>query len=256
MSRHRTDARIRVRGPRGPGSAALTAFAVLTLACAANGQGDAADQEDALRAARMAMVDLIEARGVRDSATLAAMRSVPRHEFVPPEYRARAYRDSPLPIGWDQTISQPYIVALMTETAGIRPGMKVLEIGTGSGYQAAVLAEIGARVFSIELLEPLATSAAARLARLGYSGVTVRQGNGYLGWPEEAPFDAVIVTAAPEEIPTPLTDQLKPGGRLVIPVGGVRAVQQLLLVTKDADGTLRRRTLIPVRFVPMREPPG
>jgi len=255
MSRHNTDARIRGRGLRRPGSAALSAFAVLTLACAANGQGEAADQEDALRAARMAMVDLIEARGVRDSATLAAMRRIPRHEFVPPEYRTRAYRDSPLPIGYDQTISQPYIVALMTETAGIRPGMKVLEIGTGSGYQAAVLAEIGARVFSIELLEPLAASAAARLARLGYAGVTVRRGNGYLGWPAEAPFDAVIVTAAPEEIPAPLTDQLKPGGRLVIPVGGVGAVQQLLLVTRDADGTLHRQPLIPVRFVPMREPP-
>lgn len=236
--------------------AARIASAMLTLACAANGQRNTGDQEDALRTARIAMVDLIEARGVRDSATLEAMRSVPRHEFVPPEYRQRAYGDSPLPIGYDQTISQPYIVALMTETAGIRPGMKVLEIGTGSGYQAAVLAAMGAQVFTIELLEPLATSAAAQLARLGYANVTARHGNGYAGWPEEGPFDAVIVTAAPEEIPAPLTDQLKPGGRLVIPVGGVGAVQQLLLITKDADGSLHRRVLIPVRFVPMREPPG
>jgi len=247
---------MRVRRPRPLRRAARIASAMLTLACAANGQRNTGDQEDALRTARIAMVDLIEARGVRDSATLEAMRSVPRHEFVPPEYRQRAYGDSPLPIGYDQTISQPYIVALMTETAGIRPGMKVLEIGTGSGYQAAVLAAMGAQVFTIELLEPLATSAAAQLARLGYANVTARHGNGYAGWPEEGPFDAVIVTAAPEEIPAPLTDQLKPGGRLVIPVGGVGAVQQLLLITKDADGSLHRRVLIPVRFVPMREPPG
>ncbi|MBE0591896.1 MAG: protein-L-isoaspartate(D-aspartate) O-methyltransferase [Gemmatimonadales bacterium] len=233
-----------------------TAFlATVACACATNGQAGAGTQGDPYRSARTAMVDLIAARGVRDSATLEAMRLVPRHEFVPVENRALAYRDHPLPIGYDQTISQPYIVALMTEALELRPGMRVLEVGTGSGYQAAVLAAMGMEVFTIELLEPLATSARARLARLGFDRVTVRHGDGYLGWKEAAPFDAVIVTAAPEEIPPALTAQLRPGGRLVIPVGPAGAVQSLMLVSKANDGTLATTVLLPVRFVPMKEGP-
>jgi protein-L-isoaspartate(D-aspartate) O-methyltransferase len=234
---------------------AVAGAALLVPACATNGQEGDEAQGDPYRRARLAMVELIEARGVRDSATLAAMRLVPRHEFVPAPYRDQAYRDHPLPIGYDQTISQPYIVALMTEALELVPGTKVLEVGTGSGYQAAVLAAMGAEVFTIELLEPLAIGARGRLARLGFGNVTVRHGDGYLGWKEEAPFDAVIVTAAPEEIPAPLTDQLRPGGRLVIPVGPVGAVQLLQLVTKAEDGTLTTTVLLPVRFVPMREGP-
>ena len=243
--------------PRSAGILGVTAACALVLApaCATNGRADADRQENPFRSARMAMVDLIAARGVRDSATLAAMRLVPRHEFVPTEHRRLAYGDHPLPIGHEQTISQPYIVALMTEAIEVRPGMKVLEVGTGSGYQAAVLAAMGAEVYTIELLEPLATSARARLGRLGFANVTVRHGDGYLGWPDEAPFDAVIVTAAPEEVPPALTDQLRPGGRLVIPVGPVNAVQLLQLLTKAEDGTLATTVLLPVRFVPMREGP-
>ncbi len=235
--------------------AAAAAALAFASACAANGRADAERQGDPYRSARMAMVDLIEARGVSDSATLAALRLVPRHEFVLSEYRHLAYADHPLPIGHDQTISQPYIVALMTEAIAVRPGMKVLEVGTGSGYQAAVLAAMGAEVYTIELLEPLATSARARLARLGFANVAVRHGDGYQGWPEAAPFDAVIVTAAPEEVPPALTEQLRPGGRLVIPVGPVNAVQLLQLITKAEDGALTTTVLLPVRFVPMREGP-
>ena len=235
--------------------AAAAAALAFAPACAANGRADAERQGDPYGSARMAMVDLIEARGVSDSATLAALRLVPRHEFVLPEYRHLAYADHPLPIGHDQTISQPYIVALMTDAIAVRPGMKVLEVGTGSGYQAAVLAAMGAEVYTIELLEPLATGARARLARLGFANIAVRHGDGYLGWPEAAPFDAVIVTAAPEEVPPALTEQLRPGGRLVIPVGPVNAVQLLQLITKAEDGAITTTVLLPVRFVPMREGP-
>jgi protein-L-isoaspartate(D-aspartate) O-methyltransferase len=196
------------------------------------------------------MVNLIESRGVRDSATLAALRSVPRHEFVPPQSRHLAYRDHPLPIEEGQTISQPYIVAFMTAALELRPGMKVLEVGTGSGYQAAVLDAIGAEVFTIEIFENLANSARERLDHLGYHHVTVRHGDGYIGWEEQAPFDAVIVTAAPEQIPPALTDQLKRGGRLVIPVGSTNRVQTLTLVEKTEDGTLVSHRLMAVRFVP------
>lgn len=208
-------------------------------------------QEDQYRAARAAMVDLIAAHGVRDSATLDAMRTVPRHEFVPSEARHLAYGDHPLRIELGQTISQPYIVAYMTEVLEVRPGMKVLEVGTGSGYQAAVLAEIGVRVFTVEIFEPLANSARARLERLGYHNVTVRHGDGYLGWEEEAPFDAIIVTAAPDHIPPALPDQLKEGGQLVIPVGSEYGIQHLILGKKQPDGTLTTRQLLPVRFVPL-----
>ncbi len=195
----------------------------------------------------------IEASGVRDSSTLAALRAVPRHEFVPLAYRAYSYSDEPLPIEHDQTISQPYIVAFMTQTLRVRPGEKVLEIGTGSGYQAAVLSELRCRVYSIEIIKELADSARARLVRLGYGDVEVRHGDGYLGWPEVAPFDAVIVTAAPESVPQPLIDQLAPGGRLVAPVGEEHGAQTLVLLEKDATGAISRRELLPVRFVPMRK---
>jgi protein-L-isoaspartate(D-aspartate) O-methyltransferase len=204
---------------------------------------------DEWAAARAEMVrDQIEARGVRDAAVLAAMRAVPRHELVPADVRERAYGDHPLPIGHRQTISQPYIVAIMTELAGIERGERVLEVGTGSGYQAAVLAAIGADVYSIEIVEPLARRAAADLERLGYR-VRVRAGDGYRGWPEAAPFGAVLVTAAPPHVPQPLVDQLAPGGRLVIPVGD--NYQELRVLTKDASGAVRERAVAPVLFVPM-----
>lgn len=202
---------------------------------------------------REAMVDLIAQAGVRDAATLAAMRTVPRHEFVPADVRDLAYGDHPLPIGFEQTISQPYIVAFMTEQLHPRPGMKVLEIGTGSGYQAAVLGAIGCTVYTIEIVEPLATRAAALLSRLGYENVHVRYGDGYQGWPEEEPFDAVIVTAAADEIPPVLLGQLAPGGRLIMPVGPQDGVQYLTVVDKDRAGRLSPRVLLPVRFVPLIE---
>ncbi len=193
----------------------------------------------------------IAARGVRDARVLQAMREVPRHHFVPSRLQHRAYEDSPLPIGSGQTISQPYIVAAMTELARVGPNNKVLEIGTGSGYQAAILSRLAHHVFTIEILPELAESARTRLEKLCYTNVTVRIGDGYLGWLEHAPFDAIIVTAAPEEVPDPLIEQLKPGGRLVIPVGPEFAVQSLLVIEKDAEGVVHRRHVMPVRFVPL-----
>ena len=191
----------------------------------------------------------IEARGVSDARVLEAMRKVPRHRFVPESQRAHAYDDRPLPIARGQTISQPYIVALMTELANVKAGDTVLEVGTGSGYQAAVLAEMGVKVFSIEIIEPLAKQAKATLSELGYGKrVRVRHGDGYAGWPEHAPFDAVIVTAAPPKIPEPLKQQLKVGGHLVIPVG--KHYQSLIRVTRTKGG-YREESVIPVRFVPM-----
>ena len=209
----------------------------------------ASPASDPTRAARDAMVDRqIAGRGVTDPAVLAAMRAVPRHEFVPQELRSRAYLDSPLPIGLEQTISQPYIVALMTELAAPRRGARVLEIGTGSGYQAAVLARLGAKVYSIEIVEPLGRRAAETLKRLGYQGVQTRIGDGYQGWKELAPFDAIVVTAAPPRVPEPLKQQLAIGGRLVVPVGEDN--QELLVITRTRDGFAEKRVL-PVRFVPM-----
>jgi protein-L-isoaspartate(D-aspartate) O-methyltransferase len=187
-------------------------------------------------------------RGVSDPRVLAAMRKVPRHLFVPPDFLHVAYTDGPLPIGHEQTISQPYIVALMTELLELEGGERVLEIGTGSGYQAAVLAEIAGEVYTIEIVEALAATARERLSLLGYDSVRVMFGDGYRGWPEHAPFDAVIVTAAPDHIPEPLIEQLAAGGRLVIPVGDL--YQELLQVTKTDRGVVERR-VIPVRFVPM-----
>ena len=195
------------------------------------------------------MVDeQIEPRGIRNPRVLRAMRAVPRHRFVPEKMKPFAYQDRPLPIGHDQTISQPYIVALMSELAEVRPGSRVLEVGTGSGYQAAVLAEMGADVYSIEIVEPLAKQARVTLFALGYGGVRLRTGDGYAGWPETAPFDAIVVTAAPKTIPTPLKEQLKVGGVLVIPVGDDR--QTLMQVRRTKSGFEERR-VIPVRFVPM-----
>jgi len=190
----------------------------------------------------------IAARGIQDARVLAAMRKVPRHDFVPPSSTGQAYDDRPLPIGHQQTISQPYIVALMTEAAAIRPDARVLEVGTGSGYQAAVLAELAKDVYTIEIVEPLATSAEATLRRLGYERVHVRHGDGYQGWPEAAPFDAILVTAAPDTVPAPLLGQLAPGGRLVIPVGsGI----QRLEVHRRTDTSIVVERIAPVRFVPM-----
>jgi len=180
---------------------------------------------------------------------LKAMESVPRHRFVAPEYEDTAYADHPLPIGHGQTISQPYIVALMTQLARPRPQSRALDVGTGSGYQAAILAELCKEVYSIEIVKPLAEEARKRLANLGYTKVTVRHGDGYRGWPEKAPFDLIVVAAAPDEVPQPLIEQLAPGGRLVIPLGGF--FQELVLVEKQSDGTVRRKNMGGVRFVPM-----
>jgi len=188
-------------------------------------------------------------RGVVEERLLAAMRKVPREEFVPAEFRAESYTDRPLPIGYDQTISQPFIVAFMTEELRPQPIDRVLEIGTGSGYQAAILAELVADVYSIEIIEPLAKNAEATLQRLGYKNVHVKAGDGYKGWPEHAPFDSIIVTCAPERVPQPLIDQLKDGGRMIIPVGA-KFAQELYLLEKK-NGRLEQSAVLPVRFVPM-----
>jgi protein-L-isoaspartate(D-aspartate) O-methyltransferase len=199
---------------------------------------------------REAMVNIqLAARDVRDARVLEAIRSVPRHEFVPEEMRDKAYEDRPLPIGHQQTISQPYIVGFMTEQLAPKPTDRVLEVGTGSGYQAAVLAKLVAAVYSIEIVEPLATRAKADLERLGFRNVQVRHGDGYKGWPEAAPFDSVIVTCAPDHIPEPLQQQLKEGGRMVIPVGGAGA--QTLYILEKKNGKMERRSVLPVSFVPM-----
>ena len=207
------------------------------------------DKEALYRLMREKMVKIqIERRGVRDARVLAAMRRVPRHWFVPPELQDRAYDDGALPIAEEQTISQPYIVGLMSELLALTAQSRVLEIGTGSGYQAAILGELAAEVYSIEILEPLATASAHLLKKQGYANVRVRCGDGSRGWPEAAPFDAIIVTAAPDHIPQPLVDQLREGGRLVIPVGNWD--QELRLLIKKSEGVEEKR-IIPVRFVPM-----
>jgi len=199
------------------------------------------------RRARMIERDL-EARDIRDARVLAAMGRVPRERFVPAELAAQAYGDHPLPIGQGQTISQPYIVAFMTEQLRLRGDEKVLEIGTGSGYQAAVLAECAAQVYTIEIVEELAERSAALLRELGYDNVHARTGDGYRGWPEQAPFDAIILTAAPDHVPQPLLDQLADGGRLILPLGGDD--QELVLIERHGS-ELTRRSVLPVRFVPM-----
>ena len=211
--------------------------------------GPAGASGDSLATARLRMVEeQIERRGVRDEGLLAALRRVPRHLFVPEAERGGAYEDWPLPVGHGQTISQPYIVACMTEAAGVRPSSRVLEIGTGSGYQAAILAEMGAEVCSIEIVEALADAARFTLRSLGYASVEVRTGDGYRGWPDRAPFDIILVTAAPVEVPPPLLEQLAPGGRLLLPLGS--GAQELVRITRGARG-MERETLLAVRFVPM-----
>jgi len=236
-------------------SAALATFAADVSACRAKDKpvprqtAPAAPASDPFAAARAHMVERqIEARGVTDPRVLAALRKVPRHEFVPAFVRGGAYADSALPLSHGQTISQPYIVAVMTELAALGPDAKVLEVGTGSGYQAAVLAEVAKEVYTIEIIGALAEAAQATLTRLGYGNVAVRHGDGYQGWPEHAPFDAILVTAAPPEVPEPLRQQLAVGGRLVIPVG--ERYQELRVIERTAQG-FTERDVFPVRFVPM-----
>jgi protein-L-isoaspartate(D-aspartate) O-methyltransferase len=206
-------------------------------------------EEDRYTQLRESMVtDQIIRRGVSDKLVLSAMGKVQRHKFVPDNMKLNAYEDTPLPIGEDQTISQPYIVALMTELLKLKGGEKVLEIGTGSGYQAAILAEITKEVYTIEIVKPLADGARERLNQLGYKNITVKYGDGYKGWKEHAPFDGIIVTAAPDHIPQPLIEQLKIGGRMVIPVGSM--FQELKLLTKTEKGIIEK-SIVPVKFVPM-----
>ena len=211
-----------------------------------------ADGEAERRAAMVAQINLYARvdREPFEDRVMEAMGQVPRHEFVPEAERGNAYQNRPLPIGYSQTISQPYIVALMTDLLALGPDQVVLEIGTGSGYQAAVLAELVAQVFTIEIISELGREAGQRLQRLGYDNIETRVGDGYYGWSEHAPFDAIIVTAATSHIPPPLVRQLKPGGRMIIPVGGQFMVQHLTLVEKMADGSVRTRQILPVRFVP------
>ncbi len=217
---------------------------------AAKQQAEAAEPADAFAERRKRMVDQqLAGRDIRDRRVLSVMRRLPRHEFVPLPLRHLAYRDSALPIEHDQTISQPYIVALMTQLARPKADARALDIGTGSGYQAAVLAELVKKVYSIEIVRPLADSARKRLERLGYTNVQVISGDGYRGLPKEAPFDLIIVAAAPDHVPEPLVKQLAPGGRMVIPVG--KFFQNLLVIEKLSDGTISKKKVAPVRFVPM-----
>lgn len=229
--------------------AARRALAVVAITAAAL-SGAAAWGQDELDQARLLMVEeQIRARGVSQPEVLDAMAAVPRHLFVPESQRDQSYEDRPLPIDYEQTISQPYIVALMTELLDLSGNEKVLEIGTGSGYHSAVLARVADEVYSIEILEPLANRAATRLRALGFANVHVRAGDGYAGWPEEAPFDAIILTAAPPRLPQPLLDQLKVGGRMVAPVGDY--LQDLNLVVKTGPHEFEKKRIAPVRFVPM-----
>ena len=233
----------------------LSSCATLLLAlvaCGATGVGPQGGSRD-WGAERSRMVDeQLRARDIRSAPVLDAMLNVPRHLFVPEPQRGRAYSDSPLPIGYDQTISQPYIVAFMTQALNLDPGHRVLEIGTGSGYQAAVLSALAKEVFSIEIVAPLAERARETLTRLGYRNIQVRTGNGYLGWPEHAPYDRIMVTAAPDEVPAELVQQLKIGGLMAIPVG--TAIQELRILRRTATGMQTLRTL-PVMFVPMTGKP-
>ncbi len=222
---------------------------------------DAASAGDSYQAQRKNMIRLIEAdvratsvylkRSALDERVLDAMARVPRHEFVPSDVVDQAYRNRPLPIGHGQTISQPYIVAIMTDLLELEPGQKVLEIGTGSGYQAAILAALDTRVWSIEIIEALGQRARALLQRLGYENVETRIGDGYYGWPEQAPFDAIVVTAAASHIPPPLVKQLNVGGKMIIPVGSRFSTQELILITRINEQEVVTRQVLPVRFVPL-----
>ena len=227
----------------GPGH-----FVALSLLLACCSDAKPPEEENIVRRAAMVATQ-IAARGITDPATLAAMRAVPRHEFVPARLRDEACGDYPLPIGHGQTISQPYIVAFMTQAISPKPGEKILEIGAGSGYQAAVLAQAGAEVVTIEIIEPLAELARQNLERLGYMNAKVIHGDGYRGWPEQAPYDAIVVTCAPDNIPSDLIAQLKDGGRMIIPVGG--GMEQELVLLRKHGNEIEKQSVLPVRFVPM-----
>jgi len=240
-----------------PRAVALIVMAML-LPWPATGEPPA---EDRYERERLALVRDIEAhvqrtsdylgRATLSARTIVALEQTPRHEFVPEALRDFAYADRPLPIGHDQTISQPYIVAIMTDLLDLEPGCTVLDVGTGSGYQAAVLARLCAHVYTIEIVEPLGRSARSRLTRLGYDNVAVRIGDGFDGWADHAPFDGIIVAAVAEEIPPPLLDQLKPGGRVIMPVGNRAGHQDLIVVERRIDGSLAETIVLPVRFVPL-----
>ena len=211
--------------------------------------------QDPFAARRMQMVrDQLASRGIKDRLVLKAMRETPREEFIPLDAQALAYEDRPVPIGYGQTISQPYIVGFMSEILDVSKNHRVLEIGTGSGYQAAILSSLAKEVYSIEIVPQLARSAAQTLNRLGYTNVVLREGDGYKGWPEKAPFDRIILTAAPPEVPQALFDQLKRGGKLLAPVGNFDSSQKIQLFQKLSDGTITNRAMLPVRFVPMVKP--
>ena len=234
---------------------ARVAVVIVSLLPAVAAMGEEYARERA-RMVELIREDVVETRRfigreALDPRVMEVMARVPRHEFVPSAQRHRAYANHPLPIGHGQTISQPYIVALMTDLLRLEPTHRALEVGTGSAYQAAVLAELAQAVYTIEIIEPLGHEARVRLGRLGYDNVEVRIGDGYYGWEEHAPFDAIVVTAAAGHVPPPLVRQLKPGGRMVIPVGSRFMVQQLLLLEKDADGGIVSRQILPVRFVPL-----
>jgi len=233
---------------------ALANLLVFLQTAAIAGEPGDASADDRATERREMVAQQLKRRGIEDVDVLRAMAKVPRHRFVPQALQAMAYADQPLPIGHDQTISQPYIVALMSEVLTVRPGQRVLEVGTGSGYQAAVLAEMGVTVYSIEIIPELGRRAATVLGELGYEGVNLKIGDGYQGWPEAAPFDGIIVTCAPGDIPEPLTEQLAEGGRLVIPVGDGFA-QKLVRLTKT-EGRLVEEKIVDVRFVPMVDEKG
>jgi protein-L-isoaspartate(D-aspartate) O-methyltransferase len=242
----------------GPGRSGWYRMAVAVVACLLAGLGclavGRAADEQGDRSLRM-VDEQLRIRGIRDARVLDAMARVPRHRFVPPDQQDAAYGDHPLPIGFGQTISQPYIVAFMTEALDVRPTDTVLEIGTGSGYQAAILGELAKEVYSVEIVAELGERAKETLSALGYRNVQVRIGDGYRGWPEHAPFSRIILTAAPEEIPQALVEQLAVGGRMVLPVGPVGGDQELRILTRTPDG-VTIQTSLPVRFVPMVKPPG
>ena len=248
-----------------PSQLTLCLLAALAVAPAVGG-AVAADAQDPYARERRRMLDEIAlltrdtrletGRAVLAERVSQAIAKVPRHEFVPADQKANAYQNRPLSIGHGQTISQPFIVALMTDIMEIKPTDKVLEVGTGSGYQAAVLAELAGAVYTIEIVEPLARQAARTLGNLGYRNVQTRVGDGYRGWAEHAPYDSIMVTAAPRDVPRPLIEQLKPGGRLVVPVGGQSGGQSLLILEKQPDGTTTRRTVMAVRFVPLVDQAG
>jgi protein-L-isoaspartate(D-aspartate) O-methyltransferase len=235
------------------------AVLVAAAALAACGGSAAQPTEERQRQAMVARIEQLAAAGALagprrlDRRVAAVMREIPRHRFVPQDVRNLAYEDTALPIGHQSTISQPFMVATMTDLLDVEPGQKVLEVGTGSGYQAAILSRLGAKVFTIEIVEPLARAADARLKAMGYGGVSVRAGDGYKGWPDAAPFDSIMVTAGATHVPQPLVDQLKRGGRMLIPMGESAQRQQLTLVTKDAAGKVAVRRLGQVMFIPLDE---